>query len=882
LSWNSRNITKREQGFYCFLFFTFFSSFNSAGQTYKGTVIDAESRESLQGVICEALDRNTQVVSYTISTAGGVFSLSPDKPTQSLVFKFLGYEKKELLAEEISNPVALSVELRKDIQILKEVVVSVPPIVKSNDTIRYDATSFRGQEDRYVADLLKKLPGIKVNENGSVSYQGEAISNFYIEGRDLLGGQYGQATNNLTVDAVLQVEVFENHQAIQALKGIEFSRKAAINLRLKKGYTIKPFGEIQLGAGGLPCIYDNKLFVLNISNKVQSLVNFKINNTGRNLLTEMENHLDVKDLLSYEPLPENLLIPPSPQDIPINDNRYLFNKNYLGSINHLLALSKYTEIRTTLSYGNDRFTQDFFSQQNYADGKDFLQINEQTGLINRIDNYRLSFIVENNSPDHYIKNESILFGKKQKTNSDIDSNTGRLATYNKNSPAYVQNYFQALVKYNGDKTVKINSFTRYSCNGELLNVNLKEDSIGDWEETFQGKYLTNKTNIGVAGNLLGQRLGMGVDITYKRRSLDQCLPRLNIEVPNSINIQNSENVTELFQWGISPDYRIKQGDKFVTILQVPLTYSTYKAKNNEEKPFMDGRWLFMPSITSNYKINHRWELTLRLGNDCRYADDKSLLYNPYFRNYRTIYMPSQTLNGSKNYNAAMQMRYKDLIELLFFNMQVFYRQSAFDYINKMYYSNDWNYISTEERKNTGSQFQFLSDLSKTFLPLKLTLTLNPSYTQMKSHFIQQNILMSNTSRSAMLSLKAELKSIKRMFMIYQTVGNFFWNDNNLTNRIIQRNMNQKVLVYYFPNKNMDVSTTFEYALLERNQNSYDSYAFWDISTGYKYKKVEFSILLTNLLNESVYSVLSLSTVNSTFQRLQMRGREILLTVKTNF
>ncbi len=183
------------------------------------------------------------------------------------------------------------------------------------------------QEDKYIVDVLRKLPGIKIAENSTISYQGEAINKFYIEGRDLLGGQYNLATNNLDVNAVTAVEVLENNQHIKALKGIEFSEKTAINLKLKKGYTIRPFGEVQLGIGGDPVLYDEKIFAAYLGGKIQTMANLKVNNTGDYILDEMENKLDIGSLFSFEPLAPNFINPPTPLNVPLNSKRHLFNNN---------------------------------------------------------------------------------------------------------------------------------------------------------------------------------------------------------------------------------------------------------------------------------------------------------------------------------------------------------------------------------------------------------------------------------------------------------------------------------------------------------------------------------------------------------------------------
>ena len=117
---------------------------------------------------------------------------------------------------------------------IKEIIVKAPKIKSQGDTIIYNVASFSKEGDKTIGDVLKKLPGVRVEENGQISYQGTAINKFYIEGMDLLGGKYTIATNNISNDDVGSVEIMENHQPIKALNGLSISEQAAINLRLKE------------------------------------------------------------------------------------------------------------------------------------------------------------------------------------------------------------------------------------------------------------------------------------------------------------------------------------------------------------------------------------------------------------------------------------------------------------------------------------------------------------------------------------------------------------------------------------------------------------------------------------------------------------------------
>lgn len=78
------------------------------------------------------------------------------------------------------------------------------------------------------------MPGIDVDESGRITYQGKAINKLNIEGLDLMGNRYNQATRNMPAEAVAQVQVMENNQPIKARQGKVNNDRATLNLKLKK------------------------------------------------------------------------------------------------------------------------------------------------------------------------------------------------------------------------------------------------------------------------------------------------------------------------------------------------------------------------------------------------------------------------------------------------------------------------------------------------------------------------------------------------------------------------------------------------------------------------------------------------------------------------
>ena len=116
---------------------------------------------------------------------------------------------------------------------LQEVVVKAKKIRHSGDTINYSASAYLSKEDKVLEDLLKKMPGISISADGQISYNGKWITEFYIEGTDMLGGRYNIATTNINAEDVAAVQVMEHHQDAKVLQGTQRGDNPAINIKLK-------------------------------------------------------------------------------------------------------------------------------------------------------------------------------------------------------------------------------------------------------------------------------------------------------------------------------------------------------------------------------------------------------------------------------------------------------------------------------------------------------------------------------------------------------------------------------------------------------------------------------------------------------------------------
>lgn len=197
------------------------SSVTVAQTNVTGKIIDREGNEPLVGASVIVKGSDGKIKNFASSKSDGGFSMTiPSVNGCRLEVTMMSFAKQSISLDSVRFP--LTVYMEPGTTLLKEVTVKADRIREQGDTITYNVGSFAQQHDRSIGDVLKRMPGIDVANNGKIQYQGEDINKFYIEGSDLLGGKYGIATNGISHDDVGAVEVMENHQPMQVLSGISF------------------------------------------------------------------------------------------------------------------------------------------------------------------------------------------------------------------------------------------------------------------------------------------------------------------------------------------------------------------------------------------------------------------------------------------------------------------------------------------------------------------------------------------------------------------------------------------------------------------------------------------------------------------------------------
>ena len=181
-------------------------------------------------------------------------------------------QKHETLSYPLDSiPEYVKIYLTRKDFVLQEVVVKAPERRIKGDTIIYDVAALTKAGDRTIEDIIRKIPGIQIDDSGGISYDGLSINHFYIEDMDLMGKNYTVASRSINPDDISTVSVYERHQDKRVLQGKQEAEKAVAQPQIEKGEDAEAVGLSQgwcLSVGS-SALWDGDLYGMLISAKTR-------------------------------------------------------------------------------------------------------------------------------------------------------------------------------------------------------------------------------------------------------------------------------------------------------------------------------------------------------------------------------------------------------------------------------------------------------------------------------------------------------------------------------------------------------------------------------------------------------------------------------------
>lgn len=199
--------------------------------------------------------RDSSIVTYTISNDKGKFSLEGKSFSKDvkLFISYVGMDSysKSIELDKTSNLNLGTIFLKEESNLLSEVVIqSRAPITVKKDTLEFNVKSFKTKKDANVEDLLKKLPGVEVDEDGKITVNGKEVNKILVNGKPFFGNDPSITTKNLTKDIIEKVQITDTKSKSEAFTGEKGdANNKTINLTIKKENNKGWFGRVSGGAG---------------------------------------------------------------------------------------------------------------------------------------------------------------------------------------------------------------------------------------------------------------------------------------------------------------------------------------------------------------------------------------------------------------------------------------------------------------------------------------------------------------------------------------------------------------------------------------------------------------------------------------------------------
>ncbi|PXY44946.1 outer membrane beta-barrel protein [Flavobacterium hydrophilum] len=229
------------------LFLFSFSSFSQKTNLSGVLTNESEKTPIYNSVVALLTPKDSILYKFTRSDKEGKFSMKNIKAGNYILMtthsQYADYLDSIILEEGEKN--LGTIPLISKMKLLKEIIIKTGSIRVKGDTTSYRASDFKVDANANVEELLKKLPGIQVDKNGTIKAMGETVEKVLVDGEEFFGDDPGMAVKNLRADAVKEVQVFNKKSDQAEFTGIDDGEtKKTINLKLKEDKKKGYFGKI--------------------------------------------------------------------------------------------------------------------------------------------------------------------------------------------------------------------------------------------------------------------------------------------------------------------------------------------------------------------------------------------------------------------------------------------------------------------------------------------------------------------------------------------------------------------------------------------------------------------------------------------------------------
>lgn len=863
----------------------------------KGMIKDKKNRPLIYTNIVLKDRISKSVVAYSYSNQEGVYELKSNKSGEfNLIFTSVGYEPQTvpLVLNVKQKELKINVILNEKPFQLDEVIIQAErSILIKKDTINFKTKFFTEGNEKTVEELLKTIPGIDINTDGTIKVGNREIEKLMIDGDDFFEKGYKILSKNMPAYPIEEVQILKNYSNNRLLKGIEESNKVALNLKLNEKSKRIWFGNIETSLGNNN-FYQVKGNLMNFGKKNKYYFLTNINNIGYNTTGDIENL--VRPYRSHESInigdnqKVNSLVNLSAEILNFRESKTNFNNAGLVSLNSIFNPTKKIKIKTLGFFNWDETnffrnttnavdvnstnftnTEDYQLQNNnhIAFGKlDFIYDISKTKLFETTIRYNngnfkdvTNLVFNGNSTLENLQHQNTLFDQKISYSNKFRNKKVILLTGRFIDEKVPQNY-------------TINQFFYQDLFPSNTNVNtVNQQSKNQMQFTgINAHFLDRKNN----GHLL--ELQLGNEFRKDRLQSNFSLLENNaiIEQPRDYQNQTNYQVNDLY---IKTKYRFKNKDFGIVAKLDAHQLFSYLENNNtisSQNPFF-----INPSIGLDWEINNKNKII------------SSYSYNTTSAKVLDVF-GDFVLTGFRSFSKGTgDVNLLDASSIVF-NYQLGNWSDRFFVNTFVVYSKNHNFFSTnnlikqnytQAKKIFIKDREFLSLNSKLdyyFKSISSNLKLDLSYT--KSEF---NNIVNNSNLRQVISNNynygLELRSGFNFFFNYH-IGTKWETTKIVTtlNNSFTNNVSFLDLSFVF-NKKFDVQVQSERYYFGNLQVD-NTYYFLDLDIQYKLVKNKLTLGLTgrNLFNTKKFRNFTVSDIGASTVEYRLLPKFVLLKMEYRF
>ncbi len=882
---------------YLISFFILFCGLSAFAQKQiKGKIKDTKG-VAIASASVNLKDGTGNMLSFTRTNDKGEYTLSFTEENKDLTIEatVIGFERKIIPVTELTK--SYDIALAESQISLKTVVVKNRPQLSVNgDTLNYKTSDFADKQDRSIGDVLKKMPGITVDENGRVSYNGKGISAFYIDGENVLDDKYSIGTKSIPHGAVEKVQVIENDQPVKMMRKNNMSEDVALNLVIKDEAKLKMMGDIKAGLG-TPNRFDGNLNAMMFKKNLKFINNIKGNNIGIDPGLDLTSFNGADFLKKLDNDKPNNFLSAGAAGVPtLPQSRSLYNKAGLANFNNLYRFNPDLSIKANISYLYDQRNQEYSKfSETYLTNETIRYSEFQANNINP-QKLQAKFNLNGNAERYYLNNTLNIDYTPYQTKSNVSINGIGALQALRQETFDISNEFSYRKKFKSENVLNFYSYIDRSTQPEVLSITPGvNEAILNNGNIYAGLNQYVKLPTWYTNNYISfARLRNKITQTYKggfniqNQQLNTSLYRIQTNSSTELvsnDMTNDLNWTKIRLYAeASYEYN---NDKLKIGTYLPLSYNNIDYEDPTKLFEKSVNKLFLnPSLSIKYQTSPENYLTggYSFKNDLGGIDD--VYRGTILKNYRSLFANDAPISERQTHAASAGFNFRRAMQMFFMNFSIGYNKTRLNTISSYTLTNNTQQRIVLPLINQVESLSAAFGASKYLFSWKSTVNAGVSFSDSRFDQLQNNELLPYYSQT--IAYKAGIDSKLTNFINWSYSGTYSVSNNKslgantIKTQLQQLRHSSSLTATAF--KSLYLTFAAEHIFTQQSSQANLSYVFADFNIKYRFDKLKTDLELgvTNLANVKKFEAIFVSANALTSGTYYIPGRVAMMKATFNF